>query len=87
MSDTIKLELPVWANLKKTHKQFIQQFTDYLDATDSADVLDLANKRDCGMANAIADMKTAHNSVRRTMRGIVGKHHTVWALNGYHIGW
>ena len=39
------------------------------------------------MANAIADMKTAHNSVRRTMRGVVGKHHTLWALNGYHNEW
>ena len=39
------------------------------------------------MAIATTDIISTHNSVRRTMRGVVGKHHTLWALNGYHNGW
>ena len=40
-----------------------------------------------GIAIAIKDIIATHNSVRRTMRDAVGKHHTLWAPNGYHNGW
>ena len=44
MTDTTKLELPLWSSMKTTHKKFMQDFTDYLDACEASDVLDIANK-------------------------------------------
>ena len=43
--------------------------------------------KDCGIAITITDINSAHNSVRRTMRGSVGNHHTLCALNGHHNEW